>query len=487
MDVALLEYHSPKSSKEGSSYVEEQEDHQTDAEKSNFAVNDDEESSSNAANLQDFEHEDRPGNNESSSLVYGEDESSSHEYISDSDIADVDINSQHTHHHVEQPQIHCYYCHYSRQELPSDLFSVENSENDRDSSLVRNAPLANANVPPTPVSNKKRSHADMLKNNNAFKPSQIYGSSKITWSGKSARRSPSPPPSEETDSDDSDCFEPTTSRKQKRSTKRPAKPKPKTKALTRGRRTSKFAGPPLRQDSDLETDSQDHQMPSLSKRARKSIPEPKASSHQDSEELSSDIDEDDYMPSPTKRARKSTPQTKSLSQHEFDDFASDIDGFNDFKNPSPRQEAHSDSEAENDDFEGSPPPKKARKSTSQPKAPTDEPLLPGGWSQTEHDTAEAILRARRALEASNPDIPRFRDERLFKHVSEELAISGISRQFGSVKNYWNRYGRTRSGFEERIGKAAGASLVTSAQKKKGTAIPRVKKEKKDEKEPKSKC
>ena len=52
----------------------------------------------------------------------------------------------------------------------------------------------------------------------------------------------------------------------------------------------------------------------------------------------------------------------------------------------------------------------------------------------------------------------------FREVARRLLAEGIERDFYPVKNYWNRTGRARSGFDERKNKTA--PLATSKQGKK---------------------
>lgn len=331
--------------------------------------------------------------------------------------------------------------------------------------LVQDTAKAIADHPLTPVSKtKKRSYAEAWNDGDRLRlpPPGEYGSSKLTWGGKTARRSPTPPPSaseeSESDADDSDFYEPTPSKKQKRSKK--FETKTSTKATSKGARKAiaKGQSAPRQQDSedDFEDDSEDV-----------------SGEDQDSE----DSDVGSPLPKkthnsklkakvPPKGARKSTAKVNIVTQQDFKDDSDLKDGI---VNNSQQAGFFAAGDVNN-----LPPAKKSRTSKPKSKASTDEALLPGGWTHMEHDAAEAILRARRALEASDQSLPRFRDETLFKHVSAELSKLGVARLFGSIKNYWNRYGRARSGFEERYGKD-GASLVTSAQKPKGTATARVKK------------
>jgi hypothetical protein len=87
------------------------------------------------------------------------------------------------------------------------------------------------------------------------------------------------------------------------------------------------------------------------------------------------------------------------------------------------------------------------------------------WTDEEFQALWRLLAARRALEASDESMDVLKDERLMAHMSEQLADEGIYRSKNACKNFWNRYGREWSKFEERVGNIINRSLTTSAQNK----------------------
>jgi hypothetical protein len=89
----------------------------------------------------------------------------------------------------------------------------------------------------------------------------------------------------------------------------------------------------------------------------------------------------------------------------------------------------------------------------------------GSWSEGEYKALWRLLLARRDLESSNENLDILKDERLMQHMSLQLAEEGIFRSKNACKNFWNRYGREWSKFEERVGGVSNRSLTTSAQTK----------------------
>jgi hypothetical protein len=80
----------------------------------------------------------------------------------------------------------------------------------------------------------------------------------------------------------------------------------------------------------------------------------------------------------------------------------------------------------------------------------------GSWRLFEEDRAiKHMLDVR--------DEARLAGESRFEEVSTRLKAEGIERGFFAIKNYWNRTGRARSGFDERKNKTA--PLATSKQGK----------------------
>jgi hypothetical protein len=93
----------------------------------------------------------------------------------------------------------------------------------------------------------------------------------------------------------------------------------------------------------------------------------------------------------------------------------------------------------------------------------------GSWRLFEED--RAIMHM---LDVRNE--ARLAGESRFEEVSTRLKAEGIERGFFAVKNYWNRTGRARSGFDERKNKTA--PLATSKQ---GKAFKKSKKTKEQSK------
>jgi hypothetical protein len=85
------------------------------------------------------------------------------------------------------------------------------------------------------------------------------------------------------------------------------------------------------------------------------------------------------------------------------------------------------------------------------------------WTEEEYKALWRLLVARRDLEKANEKMNVLKDEKLMELMSLQLAEKGIFRSKNACKNYWNRFGRERSKFEERVGGVTNRSLTTSAQ------------------------
>jgi hypothetical protein len=119
------------------------------------------------------------------------------------------------------------------------------------------------------------------------------------------------------------------------------------------------------------------------------------------------------------------------------------------------------------------PPKKLTPKKPTPKilSPKTTPSTPekagkkgGSWSDEEHAAIEHALRELRANEASRgiTGTKGIRDVALWSHISTELEGHSVTRSPSACKNYWSRYGRVRSGFDERAIPIPG-QLATSLQ------------------------
>jgi hypothetical protein len=111
-------------------------------------------------------------------------------------------------------------------------------------------------------------------------------------------------------------------------------------------------------------------------------------------------------------------------------------------------------------------PKKTPGTSSRPeRSSAAAPKRPNGWSDIEHNAIDTLVRNRRQTEQSTSSRP-LRDMSLWTLISDQLSRAyTIARSPLACKNYWCRYGRARSGFDERGGQTDGVqrSLVTSAQ------------------------
>ncbi|CZT03613.1 uncharacterized protein RAG0_10332 [Rhynchosporium agropyri] len=87
------------------------------------------------------------------------------------------------------------------------------------------------------------------------------------------------------------------------------------------------------------------------------------------------------------------------------------------------------------------------------------------WTQYEHEALYVLLVAQRNEEIQgDTSVVPLKDATLFtKMVAELEAHFGVERTSDSARVYWNRYGRQKSGWDERCGVEPGCSLVTSAQ------------------------
>ena len=90
----------------------------------------------------------------------------------------------------------------------------------------------------------------------------------------------------------------------------------------------------------------------------------------------------------------------------------------------------------------------------------------GSYTDAEYNSILRGCNARRDYEAANPSFVKLGDISLWRWVLDWLRDDGtpLDRSALGVKNFWNRYGRIRSGFDERIHKSA--NLRTSEQHKK---------------------
>jgi hypothetical protein len=172
---------------------------------------------------------------------------------------------------------------------------------------------------------------------------------------------------------------------------------------------------------------------------------------------SSDVESSDSEVPPPKRFKTVKPVSKAAA-----------------KTPARARKRVYDTDDESADDE-SPPTKKLKATKPTKKSAGKSPAKPrnGPWVDEEHHAITTLVQERRQQEQSF-DMKPLRDMNLWNLISEQLAQHyGIMRGGTACKNYWNRFGRVRSGFEERgaLPRGQKRSLVTSAQgtKKKATA------------------
>lgn len=105
------------------------------------------------------------------------------------------------------------------------------------------------------------------------------------------------------------------------------------------------------------------------------------------------------------------------------------------------------------------PTKKASRSTTQPTRSkiTKQPITPPkriarkAWDDHEHSVIVSELRELRSTERADGRVGKLglRDVKLWTYISNRLGASGIYRTPSACKDYFSRYGRLRSGFDER--------------------------------------
>ena len=102
--------------------------------------------------------------------------------------------------------------------------------------------------------------------------------------------------------------------------------------------------------------------------------------------------------------------------------------------------------------------------TRSPQATEVKTVKKKEWNKEEYTAIETALRALRAEEASRgvSGLKGVRDIKLWTRISKELGQQGINRSYSACKNYWSRYGRVRSKFDERAIPIPG-QLATSLQ------------------------
>ncbi|PVH87029.1 hypothetical protein DL98DRAFT_567282 [Cadophora sp. DSE1049] len=91
------------------------------------------------------------------------------------------------------------------------------------------------------------------------------------------------------------------------------------------------------------------------------------------------------------------------------------------------------------------------------------------WVQYEHDCLYFLIVQQRNKEVSGDlNMKPLMDMNLFKVMTEQLQFFNIERTEGAARNYWNRYGRVKVQWDERIDTWAGRDLVTCAQESKAS-------------------
>ncbi|KAK0129630.1 hypothetical protein ONS96_000194 [Cadophora gregata f. sp. sojae] len=89
------------------------------------------------------------------------------------------------------------------------------------------------------------------------------------------------------------------------------------------------------------------------------------------------------------------------------------------------------------------------------------------WVQYEHDALYFLVVQQRNKEVTGDlNIKPLMDMNLFSVMAEQLQSFNIFRTEGAARNYWNRYGREKAQWDERIDTWEGRNLVTCSQESK---------------------
>lgn len=225
-------------------------------------------------------------------------------------------------------------------------------------------------------------------------------------------------------------------------------------------------------DNDGESDSADGGPICRPGRGGKTKPEPEpVSTRQQRQQRARNESEESDLHSASPEPKKAKRQ-RARSESEESDWYSTTPKLKKAK----RQRAHS--ESEESDLDSAPPPSK--KAKREIKTSKDAKPKEGKWSDAEHDAVHQLLRAQRAREAADGSNP-LRDDNLWTGISVALSNMGFNRTKNACRMYWNRYGRSQSGYDERVTKTG--SLVTSSQNKKKSKAATTKTETKESQTP----
>lgn len=143
-----------------------------------------------------------------------------------------------------------------------------------------------------------------------------------------------------------------------------------------------------------------------------------------------------------------------------DDEDNDDDDFGAIGGKTLLPPSDDDGDSEEDEDDGYP--ATGGKTTALPPV---KPQRAGAFSPAEHNALHGLIVNLRVDEQNRglEEKDRLKDTKLYAKLSTQMNGLGYNRSAGSCKNYWNRYGRALSGYDERIGKIKNTSLVTSAQ------------------------
>lgn len=121
----------------------------------------------------------------------------------------------------------------------------------------------------------------------------------------------------------------------------------------------------------------------------------------------------------------------------------------------------------------------SRSRTARPGTGTGSGRRNGPWIQAEKDAIEQIIREQRHYESLRGTTRALYDMRLFAMCSREMTSRfNFNRSPVACKNYWCRFGREKTGFDERSNAARiQRPLTTSAQGPKKGSAPKVRKPK----------
>jgi hypothetical protein len=179
--------------------------------------------------------------------------------------------------------------------------------------------------------------------------------------------------------------------------------------------------------------------------------------------------EGEVTPSPKKAKTIPAKATRSPSKNATASLASYTSPDDMPSSDNESQESSEDDGDEGSDYDT------AYSSRTQSYSPTKSHRNTGKdrnppFTNEEYDAVFDAVYARRTWENANPGAAQLRDqpfwECILKNVHAKRQCMG-RKTWGSLKNFWNRVGRERSQFEERLNGSKNGKLTASIQKPKG--------------------